>query len=375
MSSRAGVVQTWSDDRRPASRRGVLTVALVFLAVLWTAGLAGMSAAEQLLAWDVRFAYLPAADAILAGDSPYPALDDPILEEQKGYVYPPQVVVAFLPLAWLPVDVAALLAAIGLVALVVLTLRALDVEDVRCYAAAFLWMPTTSGILLGNVSLALALALALAWRWRDDARRAGAALGIAVSAKLLLWPLLVWTAATRRVRATATAVAAGVAVTAAAWAAIGFAGLVDYPDLLRRLSDIQAENSYSFVGVAATLGLGETVGHAVVLGVGAALLAGCVSFARRGDDVRSFTCAVAATLALSPIVWLHYLVLLLVPLAIARPRFSPLWLLPVLLWTSPRPGYSEGVQVFPPAIVGAILVVLLLRGGRRARGAAGAAVA
>ena len=42
--------------------------------------------------------------------------------------------------------------------------------------------------------------------------------------------------------------------------------------------------------------------------VGGALLVGCVVFARRGDDQRSFTCAVAATLALSPIVWLHYLV-------------------------------------------------------------------
>ena len=50
----------------------------------------------------------------------------------------------------------------------------------------------------------------------------------------------------------------------------------------------------------------------------------------------------AATLALSPIVWLHYLVVLLVPMAIARPRFSLLWLLPVVLWVSPRPGYPEG---------------------------------
>ena len=47
--------------------------------------------------------------------------------------------------------------------------------------------------------------------------------------------------------------------------------------------------------------------------------------------------------------WLHYLVVLLVPMAIARPRFSLLWLLPVLLWVSPRPGYAEGVQTFLPA--------------------------
>ena len=36
------------------------------------------------------------------GESPYPALDDPILEEQKGYVYPPQLLLAFMPLTFLP---------------------------------------------------------------------------------------------------------------------------------------------------------------------------------------------------------------------------------------------------------------------------------
>ena len=81
---------------------------------------------------------------------------------------------------------------------------------------------------------------------------------------------------------------------------------------------------------------------------------------RRGDDVRSFTCFVAATLALSPIVWLHYLVALLVPLAIARPRFSVIWLLPVLLWISPKPGYAEGFATFVPGIAAAILVGVLL---------------
>src|SRR4029077_5323656 len=109
-----------------------------------------------------------------------------------------------------------------------------------------------------------------------------------------------------------------------------------------------------------TLGLGETVGRGLALALGAALLAWCVVLARRGDEARSFTCAIAATLVLSPIVWLHYLVVLLVPLAIARPRFSLIWLLPVLLWASPRPGYAEGFQTFLPAIAVVILVAVFL---------------
>ena len=58
--------------------------------------------------------------------------------------------------------------------------------------------------------------------------------------------------------------------------------------------------------------------------------------------------------------WLHYLVVLLVPLAIARPRFSLLWLLPALLWVSPKPGYAEGIQTIFPALAAAILLVILL---------------
>ncbi len=148
------------------------------------------------------------------------------------------------------------------------------------------------------------------------------ALGLSVSAKLLFWPMFVWMLATRRIRAAALAIVIGLAVTLAAWAAIGFDGLTGYPDLLRRLSEIQAESSYSFVGMAATARTSGQVGQALDARRRRWAARRLRLFARRGDDARSFTCAVAATLALSPIVWLHYLVVLLVPLAIARPRFS-----------------------------------------------------
>jgi hypothetical protein len=360
----ADAPQVWTGARLAQSWRGPLGAALVFVAVLWTLGLVGMSIAQGLLAWDVRFAYLPAAEAVLDGRSPYPALDDPILLDQKGYVYPPQLLFALVPLTPLPDGVVAALVAACLVALVFATLRVLGVSDVRCYAAAFLWMPTMSGVLLGNVSIPLAFAAAVVWRYRDAIWPPAVALGLTVSAKLLFWPLFVWTLATRRLRATAWAIALGAGVTLAAWAAIGFDGLRGYPDLLQRLSEIQSENSYSFVGIAHTLGLPEWTGQAAMLAAGGALLAACVVFARRGDDFRSFTSALGATLVLSPIVWLHYLVVLLVPTAIARPRFSALWLLPILLWTSPKPGYAEGIQTFPPMIAVAIILVVLLRSPR-----------
>lgn len=373
MRSAAGVIESLSGDGRSSPRLGLGAVALLFLGGLLTLSLIGFSAAQELLAWDLRYAYLPAAEAVLDGISPYPALDDPILEDQKGYVYPPQLVVALLPLAWVPVEVAAALTTLVMLICLGLTLHVLGVRDVRCYAAVLLWVPTVGGYLFSNLSIPLALALAVMWRYRDAVWPSAIALGLAVSAKLLLWPLFVWTVMTRRMRATVWAVVVGAAVTLGAWAAIGFDGLQGYPDLLRRLSEIQAENSYSFVGMATTLGLGETVGQVLTFVLGGALLVWCAVLARTGDDFRSFTCAVAATLALSPIVWLHYLVALIVPLAIARPRFSALWLLPIVLWVSPKPGYAEGFQTFAPAIVTVIVLALLL--ARPQRGEVAEAIA
>jgi len=337
-----------------------LTAALVFLAIALLAGVVGLSAAEGLLSWDVRFAYLPAAESILHGDSPYPAVTDPILDEQKGYVYPPQLVLALVPFTYLPVPLVSFLFAVGSLVLVIATLHVLGIRDVRCYAAAVMWVPTISAVLLGNISIPLAFALALVWRYRDGVKAPALALGIAVSAKLLLWPMFIWMIAARRIRTAVLAIAIGVSLTFAAWAVIGFDGLTEYPDLLRRLSDLQSDRSYSIVAIAAQLGLSDAVGRSIALALGVALLLGCFAFARRGDEERSFTCAVAATLVLSPIVWLHYLVLLLVPLAILRPRFSALWLLPVLLWVSPRPGYADGFQTFVPAVVATVLVAVLL---------------
>ena len=74
----------------------------------------------------------------------------------------------------------------------------------------------------------------------------------------------------------------------------------------------------------------------------------------------STACAIVAALALSPVVWLHYPVLLAVPLGIARPRFAPIWLLPIVLWVCPRAANGDGMQPFIPAIVVAVMLVALL---------------
>jgi hypothetical protein len=73
------------------------------------------------------------------------------------------------------------------------------------------------------------------------------------------------------------------------------------------------------------------------------LVAAVVVAGRTADgDRRAFAVAVLGTLAVTPVVWMHYYALLFVPIALYRPRLSPLWAVPLALWLAPST-YSEGV--------------------------------
>jgi hypothetical protein len=179
---------------------------------------------------------------------------------------------------------------------------------------------------------------AVLWRYRDTAVVAGTAVALAVVLKLFLWPFVVWLLVTRRLRTAAVAVAVGFVVVFASWAAIGFAGLGQYGHLLELLADEEAESSFSLVAVGSLFGLSYDVSNLVALAGGAALLliaarvASSPNRMRRDQDRASLSLVLAASLALTPIVWLHYLSLLIVPIALVRPRLSPLWFLPLALW-------------------------------------------
>jgi Glycosyltransferase family 87 len=288
--------------------------------------------------------FLQAADDVRAGDNPYVSPDsyvnpDSVTEQaQAPYAYPPLLAIVLIPATVLPDDVGGsspvgVLVSLFLIACVVGTLALLDVRDWRCYPIALLYPPTLENVEYGAIGPALALLVALAWRYRDRVGRVAAALGAAVALKVFLWPLVVWLAATRRWKAAvgAAVVAAGLAL--ASWAAIGFDGIADYPELLRRLSDVEAENSYSAYAILVAVGLSSTLAHVVVAVVAAGLLGLGWRAARTGGDGdrRSFTYALAAGFVLTPILWLHYLVLLVVPIALARPRLSGLWLVPLAM--------------------------------------------
>lgn len=349
------------------SRRGSLALTSLLAAgaavMVMSAAMAVFSSSSDEIGWDYRTGYIPAAEAIRHGVSPYPDPDDPGLDLRRAYVYPPQLAIALVPFTSLPADLGAfvvfvlsLMALMGALALV-------GVRDVRCYAAALLWAPTWNSLITLNVSSALALGVACVWRFRSTLWPLAATLGILVSLKLFLAPLVAWVALTRRASAAALAACLGAGMTVLAWAAIGFAGLGDYLELLSR---VEGQQTYAVSSVAMELGVDKQVARALALAAGCALLALAVRWTRQRDGERGYVAAVAATLAFSPVVWLHYLTLLIAPLGVLRPRFSALWLLPIVLWMSPRDENGDGLQPFVPAlVVVALLVVLLARSMHR----------
>jgi hypothetical protein len=335
---------------------GVLVAAAAMLLVTLFAAIG-----SDRLGYDFR-TYLEAAESVREGGSPYVAPESALVEQGRAYVYPPQLAIVLVPLTAFPVDVASALGLLGALAALVAALAVAGIRDLRCYAALLVSAPAWNALEMANLSAVLPLGLALAWRYRSTLWPLAGFVGITVAAKVFVWPVVVWTAATGRLRAAGLALAVAAALTASAWAAIGFDGLTTYPSLLDRLADAHASDSYSLIGVADALGLDDTFGRIAMLVVGGGLLAACVSLGREGDDRRAFTCAVAAALALTPIVWQHHLVLLFVPLALSRPRFTPLWLAPACLWLAPRAGNGEGLEsILPAAVIAVLFAVLLVR--------------
>ena len=159
-------------------------------------------------------------------------------------------------------------------------------------------------------------------------------LGISIAAKQLLWPLGLWMIVTNRLRAALWTAGVALAVALGSWAVIGFVGLVDYPSRLRELSERMDEWGYSVYALALDLGTGHSAARLIWMATAVAIVFAAVVVARRGDERRGFILAMAAVIACTPIVWLHYFSLLLVVVAVASPRLSPVWFVPLAMWGS-----------------------------------------
>jgi alpha-1,2-mannosyltransferase len=310
--------------------------------------------------------YYVAGEAVMRGDPLYPATDLGTLSSGREYVYPPLTAILVAPLTTLSFAWASCVWTVLLSAAVVGTLFLAGVRDWRCYPVAFLWIATLNAVGLGQVTVLLGLGAAAAWHLRDRDLPGAFAVAVTLALKLILWPIIVWLAATRRHRAAVLAVLLSGAVFFSTWAVVSFIGFGDYLEVLRRIQGLSEDDAYSVFVVVSEAGAPEWVARLTQGAIAGLALGGCVLLGRGGNERGAFVLAIAAALLMSPIVWRHYFELLIVAVAVARPTLGAVWFVPLGMWFVST-GSGNGTPRQTTATVGlaALTVVLALHATRR----------
>jgi hypothetical protein len=303
--------------------------------VVFTIYMCVYSASHNAFAIDFHNAFWPAGRRVLDGLTPYASPQSNAVASGVAFVYPAVGALLFAALAWIPHGLADVLFTIASLAAVLAALRVLGVRDWRLYGLAALWPAVVSGWQTANVSLLLVLGVAIAWRLRDKPAAAGIVVALVVSVKVFLWPLGLWLLATRRYAALGWAAVVFLALNAIAWAVVGFDQLQAYVKLVRAVTKVEEAAAYTPLALALHLGLSRLGAYATGLAIAACVAALCMRAGRRGGDAAVLLLAITVSLVATPTVWRHYFALLLVPIAIARPRLSPIWILPVVMYLCP----------------------------------------
>ena len=277
---------------------------------------------------DFRGELYPEAKLILHGTNPFPA---PTADLSSGVnrIWPVPAALLVAPLTVFSTQTASIVFTVLLVAALGLALWLLGVTDWRVYGIVGFWPPTLAAVQTGNMTILLVLLVAVMWRFRDRRFVPGLALGLAVALKLYLWPLGIWLLARRRF---ASAALAGAIACGSTLLVLPFTTLTDYARLMKNLGDTFGPQSYNVVGLIVQSGAGS-LATATVVGSAVGLVVLALAYRRS-----SLPLALAAALLLSPIVWNHYFVLLVVPLALSRPRLSVAWALPLAFCFCPADG-------------------------------------
>ena len=330
-------------------------------------------AAGPLLGYDFQ-AYVHAAQRLLDGERLY----DPAVNVAGGfaiYLYPPPFAVAFVPFALLPAGVGVGLWTVLLGAAVVAAALLMPVRrEIRWLVillAAFDW-PVLYSIKLGQVGPILLLFFAIGWRWMDRPAVLAASIIAGGVTKLQPFALAGWALLTGRVRAAAYVVVGLVVLGVVSLVLLGPSTVADYVALLVRVSaPVTTPHNFTPGAIAYQAGLSEAAASAVqaaavVLAVGAALVA-----IRVADDEASYLVAVVATQLVSPLLWDHYAVLLLLPVALLLERGQ--WWAALLPLATALPVLGIVPAAVYPIEFAICLVAPILVGRRRAINAPAAA--
>ena len=301
---------------RLASAAGRL-LPFVAIAIFVLAVGATLAVAGDTLGYDFR-SYYDAASRVLAGQPLYSAsAADTGLN--GGFKYPPPFVLPVLPLALLPWQAAAWIwVALTLIAFAVGT-AVMPVRPAIRWSVlllAGLSFPFVYATKLGQVGSLLYLLFVIGWRWLDRPGVLGATSAVGALGKVQPGLVLVWAALTGRWRAVFVggAVLVGMAVVAAI--VLGLGTWVDFLALPGRVSDpITTPHNFTVGAVAYQAGLPRDAASVLQWASTAGVVAILVVTALRLPAVPSYLVALIASQLLSPILWDHYAMLLLVPVA------------------------------------------------------------
>lgn len=310
---------------------------------------------EHSLGIDFHRQYWVAGHRLLHGLSPY----DPSwqhLTHGIGFPYAAFDAIAFAPFGALPQGVATVLFCTLDLAAIMLTARLMGVRDWRIYGVLLVWPPVFSAWQSGNVTALLALGIALLWRHRDNRIAAGGLMALLVTVKLFVWPLAIWLLATRRYAQLGWAAVFGLALNVTSWWVVGFDDFARYRSLVSQVATMDEHRAFSVLALGLHGGASRGVASAIAI-----LVAGCVAtlairLGRRGRDRDAFVIAIAVALMAAPVIWLHYFALLVIPLAMARPRLSLLWFVPWISVLCPVTDAASWQVILMLALVATVVV-------------------
>jgi hypothetical protein len=352
---------------RLRSWSGVLPIVAIAVFAVFV-GIAIAAAAQAgTLGFDF-LAYHQAANRLLAGLPVY----DMSFDQAGGFglfYYPPPFAVAFLPLAPLAPSAAAAVWTVLLLAAFAVGVAIMPVATwvrwLTILLAGLSW-PFAYAIKLGQVGPLLFLLFAIGWRWLDRPWAVGVSAAIGGMIKIQPGIVVLWAALTRR--GTAVGVAVGVTALAVIIATfvVGIDAWPNYLVMLRNVSaPITTPHNFTPGAVAYQLGAPIEVASILQLGTSVVVVVAIVLATRVVADDASYLVTVVASQLLSPVLWDHYALLLLLPTAWLLNRGAS-WAVAIPLATS-----TLLISLAPPAAYplsfAATLIALLAVGWARRR--------
>jgi alpha-1,2-mannosyltransferase len=300
----------------PRSLTGaILPIAAIVSVVLFVG--ATLAVAGDTLGFDY-LAYDFAARRVLEGQPLY----DMGFEAIKGwglFYYPPLFLPFILPLGLLDPTIATWLWTAIILAAFFIGVAILPVSQtirwVILLLAGLSW-PFVYAIKLGQVGPLLFLTFAVGWRWMDNPARLGLSAAIGTAIKIQPGLILVWAVLTRRLRAAVIGFVALLILAVVATLIAGLASWGDFLTLMRQVVDpIRTERNMTPGAVLFRLGVDPDIAGAMQILSTAIVLVVVVVAALRATAEASYLVAVTASQLLSPVLWDHYAMLLLLPVA------------------------------------------------------------